>query len=383
MLHRMVSRSAGAFAAAAFGLGLAACEDNTTGTPLTPPPASTAVYVNVVNTAVNPAPTTGTAGRVVAPAAVFKVTYPDGTPAVGQVIAFSLNLGGHLHQTKDTVDAGGFASPGRWILGARAATQRLIASPVAGNAGFIDVVAEAGTPGAGPGTGAPGAHGPVPVNLGTAGNYVILAESAITNDTLPGLSEIFGDIGSGVAASSITGFVLTLDVGGAFATAPQVSGGQIFASSYAAPTPANLVTAIDDMESAYADAAGRATPDEIDVESGDLGGLVLPPGLYKWANSVTIPIDLTLSGGPDDVWIFQVGGGLDQSAAARVVLTGGADAKNVFWQVTSGVVVGTTARMQGVVLGQTLITLNVGATASGNLLAQTSVIMSKNTVGTP
>ena len=215
------------FAAAAFGLGLAACEDNTTGTPLTPPPASTAVYVNVVNTAVNPAPTTGTAGRVVAPAAVFKVTYPDGTPAVGQVIAFSLNLGGHLHQTKDTVDAGGFASPGKWILGARAATQRLIASPVAGNAGFIDVVAEAGTPGAGPGTGAPGAHGPVPVNLGTAGNYVILAESAITNDTLPGLSEIFGDIGSGVAASSITGFVLTLDVGGAFATAPQVSGGDL------------------------------------------------------------------------------------------------------------------------------------------------------------
>jgi len=137
MRRRMVSRSVGVFAAAALGLGLAGCEDNTTGTPPPPPPASTAVYVNVAP----PAPTTGKVLTAVAPAAVFKVTYPDGSVATGQVVNFSLNLGGVIAQQSGTVDAAGLVSPGQWTLGARAATQRLIATPVSGNAAFIDVAA--------------------------------------------------------------------------------------------------------------------------------------------------------------------------------------------------------------------------------------------------
>ena len=376
MLHRIVSRSVGVFAAAALGLGLAACEDNTAGTPLTPPPASTAVYVNVDTT--TPPPTTGTTGQRVTPAAVFKVTYPDGSPAVGQVVTFSLNLGGHIAQLKDTVDAGGFVSPGKWTLGARTATQRLIASPVAGNAGFIDVVAEAGPPGAGPGTGQPGGHGPAPVVLGAAGNYVILAQSAISN--VP-TSAITGNVGlSPAAASFITGFALSLDAGGAFSTdAAQVTG-NIYASDYAVPTPANLTTAISNMQTAYVDAAGRPTPDFTELESGDIGSLILVPGLYKWSNTVTIPTDVTLLGGPDDVWIFQIAGGITQASATRVILAGGARAQNVFWQTFGVVDIGTTAHMEGVVLSQTSITLKTGASANGSLLAQTAVTLDGNTV---
>lgn len=233
------------------------------------------------------------------------------------------------------------------------------------------------TPGAGPGTGVAGAHGPAPVVLGGAGTYVILAKSAVSN--VP-TSAITGNVGlSPAAASFITGFALTLPAGGAAATSAQVTG-NVYASDYAAPTPANLTTAIGDMQTAYVDAAGRPTPDHTELAAGNIGGLTLPAGLYKWSNTVTIPTDVTLQGGANDVWIFQIAGGLTQASAAKVILTGGALAQNVFWQVFGVVDIGTTARMEGVVLSQTSITLKTGASANGRLLAQTAVTLAGNTV---
>jgi hypothetical protein len=108
--------------------------------------------------------------------------------------------------------------------------------------------------------------------------------------------------------------------------------------------------------------------------------MTLPAGLYKWSSTVTIPTNVTLTGGANDVWIFQVAGGVTQSSAARVVLTGGALAQNVFWQVAGIVSIGTTAHMEGVVMSQTAITLKTGATANGLLLAQTAVTLAGNTV---
>jgi len=161
MLHRIVSRSVVVLAATAF---LASCEDNTTGTPLTPPPASTAVYVIAVEPVdgyaveqvtitipeIGGVPAHDTVVTVVTPDPVFSVVYPglDESPAVGQVITFSLNLPGLLAQGKDTVDAGGLVSPGRWIVGDPCPPEtgdfcrpvhRVIAAPTAGNTGFIDV----------------------------------------------------------------------------------------------------------------------------------------------------------------------------------------------------------------------------------------------------
>jgi len=96
-----------------------------------------------------------------------------------------------------------------------------------------------------------------PVNLGTAGNYVILTKSGIS--TVPG-STITGNIGvSPINSTAITGFSLMLTAGSSFATSAQVTG-DVYAPDYAAPTPANLTTAIGDMQTAYTDAAGRTSP---------------------------------------------------------------------------------------------------------------------------
>jgi Ice-binding-like len=234
-------------------------------------------------------------------------------------------------------------------------------------------------PGGGSGTGGSGAqgHGPELVDLGTAGTYVILAKEATTN--VP-TSDITGNIGlSPAAASFYSGFAQNLPAGGAFSTSPQVTG-NIYASDYAVPTPANLTTAISDMETAYTDAAGRPLPDHIELASGNLGGLTLPAGLYKWSNTVTIPGNVTLNGNANDVWIFQIAGGITQASAARVVLTGGAVAEHVFWQVAGVVAIGTTAHMEGVVMSATQITMNTGATANGRLLAQTAITLAGNTI---
>jgi hypothetical protein len=220
-------------------------------------------------------------------------------------------------------------------------------------------------------------HGPAAVVLGTAGTYVILAQSGIS--TVP-TSAITGNLGlSPAAASFITGFSLTLPAGGAFSTSAQVTG-NVYAADYAVPTPVNLTTAIGDMHTAYTDAAGRVTPDFTELASGAIGGLTLPPGLYKWSNTVTIGSDVTLNGSATDVWIFQVAGGLTQASATHVTLTGGALAQNVFWQVAGIVSLGTTAHMEGVLLSKTAITLNTGASANGRLLAQTAVTLAGNAI---
>jgi hypothetical protein len=233
------------------------------------------------------------------------------------------------------------------------------------------------SPGTGAGTGQTGGHGPSPVALGTAGTFLILAKSSISN--VP-TSALTGNIGlSPAAASFITGFDLVLPSGGAASSSSQVTG-SVFASDYAVPTPTNLTTAIGDMQTAYVDAAGRTTPDHTELAAGNLSGLTLPAGLYKWSNTVSIETDVTLSGGANDVWIFQVAGGVTQASGAKVVLSGGALAENVFWQVAGIVDIGTTAQMKGVVLSQTSITLKTGASANGRLLAQTAVTLAGNTV---
>lgn len=232
-------------------------------------------------------------------------------------------------------------------------------------------------PGAGTGLGGAG-FGPAPVVLGTAGTFVILAKTAISTT---GVTALTGDIGlSPAAASFITGFSLVAPPT-ASTTSPLVTG-LVYAADYDAPTPSNLTTAVSNMETAYTDAAGRAA-DFTEIGSGNIGGMTLPAGTYKWGSGVLIPTDVTLSGGPNDVWIFQIAGGITQSSGARVVLAGGALPKNIFWQAADVVDIGTTAHMEGVILAQTAITLKTGATANSRLLAQSAVTLQANTVTKP
>jgi hypothetical protein len=273
--------------------------------------------------------------------------------------------------------AGTISATGLFTAGATAGTFANAVTAASGSVSGTATVIVSTSTGNGAGTGTGSGHGPAPVPLGGAGNYVILAKSAVSNTPT---SAITGDIGlSPAAASFITGFALTLPAGGAASTSAQVTG-SVYASDYAAPTPANLTTAVNDMMTAYTTAAGRTLPDHTELGAGDISGLTLAPGLYKWSNTVLINSDVTLSGGPNDTWIFQIAGGISQASATHVILAGGALAQNIVWQVFGVVTIGTTAHMEGRILSQTSITLNTGATANGRLLAQTAVTLAGNTV---
>jgi len=219
-----------------------------------------------------------------------------------------------------------------------------------------------------------------PVNLGTAGNYVILSKAGIS--TVP-FSAITGDIGvSPILTTAITGFSLVADGSNVFSTSPQVIG-SVYAADMAAPTPANLGTAVLDMGTAYTDAAGRPTPDFSELSTGNIGGLTLVPGLYKWTSAVAITTDVTLAGGATDVWIFQISGALTEAAAVSVNLIGGAQAKNVFWQVAGAVTLGANSHFEGVILGGAGITLGNQVTLIGRLYSETAVALDMATVAEP
>ena len=224
------------------------------------------------------------------------------------------------------------------------------------------------------------AAGPEPVVLGTAGNFVILAKSGIS--TVPN-SAVTGDIGvSPIDQTAITGFSETADASNTFSTSDQVDG-KIYAADYAPPTPINMTTAVSDMEIAYTDAAGRTLPDATELGAGEIGGLTLAPGLYKWSSDVLISTDVTLSGGANDVWVFQVAQDLTMADGKKVILAGGAQAKNIFWQVAGQATLGTTSHFNGIVLCQTAIVLETGAVMKGRALAQTAVTLDQSTVTKP
>jgi hypothetical protein len=133
------------------------------------------------------------------------------------------------------------------------------------------------------------------VNLGVAGNFVVLSKTGITDVYK---SAITGNIGT----SPITGAALLV-------SCTEVAG-TIYTVDAAGPLPCRvtsatmLTTAIGDMQAAYTDAAGRSNPAFLNLGAGTIGGLTLSPGLYKWTSEVVIPTDVTISGGPNDVWIF-------------------------------------------------------------------------------
>ena len=216
------------------------------------------------------------------------------------------------------------------------------------------------------------------VDLGAAGNYVIVAKTAINNIAT---SVITGDLGLSPAATSyFTGFELTNATG--YATSAQVTG-KLFAADMAVPTPNNMTTAVNNMLTAYNNAAGRPSPDFTELGTGNIGGKTLTPGLYKWGGNVTIPADVTISGGANDVWIFQVAGNLTMSAAKNFTLSGGAQAKNIFWQVAGQATLGVGSHFEGNILSMTGITFQTGASIKGRALAQTAVILDGNAITKP
>jgi hypothetical protein len=225
----------------------------------------------------------------------------------------------------------------------------------------------------------PGVMAGSPVDLGSAGNFVILTKSGITTT---GTTRITGNIGSSpIAATGMTGFGLVMDASNRFSKSSLVTG-NVYAANYANPTPSTLTTAVSDMERAYTSAAGRAAG-VTELGAGNIGGKTLAPGVYKWSSPVIIPTDVTLAGTSNDIWIFEIAQTLDISSGTQVILKGGAQPKNIFWQVAGKTTLGTGSVFNGNILDKTAIVMNTGATLHGRALAQTAVTLDANTVTAP
>ncbi|MES2807497.1 MAG: ice-binding family protein [Bacteroidota bacterium] len=227
------------------------------------------------------------------------------------------------------------------------------------------------------------ALGPLLPGLGGAANFTILTEAGISTT---GVTSIIGNIGvSPITSTAITGFgLITMDVNGQAATNPIVSG-KIFAADYAVPTPGNLTTAISDMQTAYTNSNNLVTPAPIlGLGAGNISGLTLPPGLYKWSTQLLITnAGVTLAGGPNDTWVFQIASDLVVNNSANIRLIGGAQAKNIYWVVAGQATLGTAVDFSGNILSKNLISLQTGARVTGRLLSQKAVTLDAATVILP
>jgi hypothetical protein len=192
-----------------------------------------------------------------------------------------------------------------------------------------------------------------PVGLGRADPFAVLAGAGVTNT---GPTVVNGDLGT-CPTPAITGFP------------PGIVNGEIHANDAVA------CGAQDDLTIAYNDAAGRA-PDTTFAGPTDLGGQTVMAGVFNTPTSFAITGTLTLNGGgdPDAVFIFQAGSTLITADNSTVMLTNGAQACNVFWQVGSSATLGVNSTFVGTILALTSITANTGAEVQGRLLARNGAV---------
>jgi uncharacterized protein (TIGR03437 family) len=200
-----------------------------------------------------------------------------------------------------------------------------------------------------------------PVTLGAAANFAVLAGSTVTST---GLSQVTGNVGVS-PGTAVTGFP------------PATVNGAIFAGD---PTAAQ---AIADLTTAFNDAAGR-TVAPVPV-AGNLGGQTLAPGLYKSTSSLAISSgDLTLDaqGDANAVFIFQMASTLTTTSGRQVILAGGAQAANIFWQVGSSATLGTNSVFKGTIMALQSISLTTGARLDGRALAEIAAVTLQSNVVT-
>jgi hypothetical protein len=222
------------------------------------------------------------------------------------------------------------------------------------------------------------------VDLGGAGDYVILAKSGIVAGAAGDLATgaITGDIGvSPIALTAITGLAQSKDAAGQSASSIYVTG-EIHAADFGRDTEAALTTAVGAMEAAYTDAAGRADSGGTSVPaSGDLSGLTLSPGVYTFDTDVSFT-GLTLRGttsssGPTDIFIIRTTKTLKPSGS--VTLENGVKASNIFWQVAEDVEVAAGVTFEGILLAKEKVVLLNNVILHGRVLTQTACTIGAGT----
>ena len=273
-------------------------------------------------------------------ASTFSLAGPGGTPVTGTV---AYDQTSHIA----TFAPASALAPNTSYTGTiTAAAKDLAGNPLAGDLvwSFTTATAPAGQ---------------AAVVLGAAANFAVLAGSTITSS---GATTVNGDLGVS-PGTAVTGFPPGLVNGAIHAGDAAAAQGQL-----------NLTTA-------YNDAAGR-TVGAVTV-AGNLGGRTLTPGLYKSTSSLEISSgDLTLDAQGDStaVFIFQMASTLTTTSGRQVILSGGAKASNIFWQVGSSATLGTTSVFKGTIMADQSITLTTGATLDGRALARIAAVTLQDNV---
>ena len=238
------------------------------------------------------------------------------------------------------------------------------------------------------------AAGPATLDLLSASSFTIISQTGIT-ETGGHTTAIVGNIGSSPITAAAMDNVFCSQLTGTIYGVDAAYVGSGVSTCFAGNPPLSNKTLIDnavlDMGTAYNDAAGRTLPDGVELFAGNLGGQTISPGLYKWSGNVTIPTSVTLSGGANDIWIFQIAGNLDIASGGsvptgiKVNLAGGAQAGNIFWQVggATGATLGTYSTFNGNILSAKQVILQTGAVLNGRAFAQTQVTLDANQVNFP
>ena len=203
------------------------------------------------------------------------------------------------------------------------------------------------------------------VPLGSAANFVVLAGSTVTN----------------TGPTIISGGNLGLSPGSAVTGFPP---GTLVAPAVMHITDPTAAQAQLDLTTAYSYAAGLPGGA---VLPGDMSGLTFTPGLYKTSSTVMLSVGnvtLDAQGNANAVFIFQVGSTLTTLGSTHVILAGGAQAKNIFWQVSSSATLGTNSIFMGTILSLQSVTLDTGAALTGRALARNgAVTLDTNAVTAP
>jgi hypothetical protein len=212
------------------------------------------------------------------------------------------------------------------------------------------------------------------INLGIAESFAILAYTSINSSPT---SNIVGKVGLKPGIRSLISINPETEVAGGFS--------EVYAGDDMGDQSVYLNIARENLISGYKEAASRLSDDDKkEAYAGMPGGKILPAGIYQWSQGATISSDVTLEGNTNDIFLFQITGDLYIAPKVRVILSGGVEPKNIFWQVSGKVTLGSTSVTQGTIMSQLTFEMKNFAQLYGRALVKNGkLLLSQNVITSP